>query len=80
MTNFLTENADLVLIFIKVFLVLYLILAGIGVAFRIKKHINDKGLDKSIGFMIYNILGALIFLTAIIFLYIIADGLLSSTV
>jgi hypothetical protein len=78
MTQFLTDNADLILIFIKVFLIAYLVLASIGVGFRIRKHVNEKGLEKSIGYMIYNILGAVIFLVAIIVLYIIADFLLKS--
>lgn len=90
MEEFLTKNADTILIIIKVFLILYAILSSIGVIKRIVKKFDEKlgNAPKTkitrtrlevAGFIIYNVIGAHIFLIALIVLYYVANFLLSST-
>lgn len=77
MNEFLTNNAKTILIIIKFFLIAYAIFTTLGVIRRIIKHINEKGLKKSIGYMIYNIIGAVIFFVALFFIFYLSDILLA---
>lgn len=77
MIEFLKTNTGFILFIIKLFLVIYAILSSIGIARRIIRHVNKNTLKKSIGYLIYNILGSIIFLVALFVLFYVTDMLLA---
>jgi Zn-dependent protease len=79
MNDFLSQNANTILLIIRIFIIVYGVLASLGVTLRIIRHIREKGLKKSIGYIIYTVVGAIIFLVILILLYIVTDFLTHSS-